>query len=420
MNEKYRGQPLLSICIPTYNRTDILRKTLVSIFSQGVEENLYEVCVSDDSSLPDTEEMVKKEFLDHSNLTYKKNGKKKEAFLNSIEALKLGKAVFLKLHNDTGCFYPETLRRMIDTVESNTVSKPLVFFTMHSLGENYEKKICDCFDSFLQSVSYWSTWSSAFGIWRNDFAKLLNDGIEIDQMFPHTSLLFNMIDASNYLIDAYPYIHNLVPARKGWENLPHTFGVRYLQMVQELYDRYIISAETLHKIRADILNFIAVWAVNVETEPERYGYDFSNAEEYITDSFGNDGYERYLSLKRRAAALKLDPLLERKEIVSKFVPRILKDKRNRPLYVWGIGTNASVVETVFKSNDICIDGYIDRRGGNGVIRNGLPVKRSEEVLKDDVYVVVSMKYVDSSVLNELKKFGYGESDFCCVLTNSNE
>ena len=58
MNEEI----LVSICIPTYKREEIVRQTLKSIFSQGVDASLFEVCITDNSDSDETKNLLEKEF----------------------------------------------------------------------------------------------------------------------------------------------------------------------------------------------------------------------------------------------------------------------------------------------------------------------------------------------------------------------
>jgi glycosyltransferase involved in cell wall biosynthesis len=64
LNHEYinKAQPLLSICIPTFNRAYILEKTLHSIVSQKIfqDTNEIEVIVSDNCSSDNTFEIVNK------------------------------------------------------------------------------------------------------------------------------------------------------------------------------------------------------------------------------------------------------------------------------------------------------------------------------------------------------------------------
>ncbi|MEV6689905.1 glycosyltransferase [Micromonospora sp. NPDC051196] len=59
----------LSVVIPTYNRSDILRLTLESLVHQDLDHDDYEVLVVDDGSSDDTSDVVKK-YMDQMNLRY--------------------------------------------------------------------------------------------------------------------------------------------------------------------------------------------------------------------------------------------------------------------------------------------------------------------------------------------------------------
>ncbi len=52
-------KPLVSVIIPTYNRSKILKNTIVSLFNQSFPKELFEVIVVDDGSTDDTLDMIK-------------------------------------------------------------------------------------------------------------------------------------------------------------------------------------------------------------------------------------------------------------------------------------------------------------------------------------------------------------------------
>lgn len=119
------SKPVLSICIPTNNRVEIMRETLHSIFKQRVNTDLFEVCISDNSKTDETRLLIEKEFNDIPNLVYNKSDC--EGFLNSMEALKLGQGQLLKLHNDYSKFNLGALMRMIRIVETYKNTDSVIF-----------------------------------------------------------------------------------------------------------------------------------------------------------------------------------------------------------------------------------------------------------------------------------------------------
>lgn len=279
-------QPLLSICIPTKDRVDILRKTLKSIFEQDVPKNLYEVCVSDNSPSDETRELIRNEFSCFTNLRYQKSSC--EGFLNSIESLKIGQGKLLKLHNDYSEFKDGSIKKILDLIREYSESKPLIFFSMNTLKN--QKKITEFveFNSFLYNISYWSTWSSAFSIWKNDLDMLLGKNVQVDQMFPHTTLLFALTKKKLYVVDDSDYVENLPLKKKGGYNLVDNFVRIYLAMVHNLLIKGYILKSTYEKIEHQIIKFIASWYAIVKTN-SNFTFSFDRKNQLIRQRSGIHG-----------------------------------------------------------------------------------------------------------------------------------
>lgn len=273
---------LLSICIPTYNRPLILKEVLESIFSQNVDSSLYEVCISDNAQSNENKKIIDTYFQDKKNLVY--NHSTCEGFYNSIESLKLGHGKYLKLNNDTGIFRKNALERLIKTIQS--CNEATIFFPMKDESNDASISFYNDFNAFLFEISYLSTWSSAFCISQTDFNRCLQEQIQVDKMFPHTSLLFSLTNADKYIVDNYKYIDTFEVAKKGGYNIPEAFGFRYINMVKQLYDNGVITTCTLKKVKADILNFIAEWYIKVLEHKEKYTFSYANKTHYIRISLG--------------------------------------------------------------------------------------------------------------------------------------
>ena len=280
-------QPIVSICIPTYGRVEILKNTLDSIFSQNVSSDLYEVCISDNSPTDETKEMLDRFFADKTNICYSKSTC--EGYYNSIESLKMGTGKYLKLHNNYTKFQNGNFEKFLKTIAGNEESKAVMFFTFGSIKQDSECIKYDSFDSFLDAISYYSTWSTSFGIWKPDFDNVMAQNIGLDKMFPHTSLLFGLCDKGEFVVDNTRYFDNQDVGKKGGYNLPETFGTRYLGMCQKLVSESKITEQTFQKIKSDILQFIAEWYVKVAYFGDKYAFSFTNWEEIIKSLYGYNG-----------------------------------------------------------------------------------------------------------------------------------
>lgn len=282
-------QPVVSICIPTYGRVDVLHKTLNSIFFQNIEPCLYEVCISDNSPTDETKEMIESCFSDKSNVVYAKSTCK--GYYNSIEALKLGNGRCLKLHNNYSKFQNEMFGRFINRVSEYEEKKPVLFFSSGAIKNKTDYVKLLSFDTFLNKISYFSTWSTSFCIWKTDFDTIMEHDIILDEMFPHTSLLFSLCNKSEYVIDNFAYFENQDVGKKGGYNLPEVFGTRFLGMCNVLLLENKISEQTFQKVKSGILQFIADWYVNVAYFGNKYTFSFENWEKIISDLYGDGGVD---------------------------------------------------------------------------------------------------------------------------------
>jgi len=65
---------LFSVVIPTYNRIQLLRRALESVFAQTLDRNKYEVIVVDDGSTDNTKEILKdSNIIDRIKYIYQSN-----------------------------------------------------------------------------------------------------------------------------------------------------------------------------------------------------------------------------------------------------------------------------------------------------------------------------------------------------------
>ena len=105
--------PVVSICIPTYNRKDFLKETLQSVFAQTYKD--YEVVIVDDGSTDGTEEMMKSigrpvryYWVDHIG---------QYAARNKLIELAHGK--YITFVDSDDLLFPDTIERLIKAIEKH-------------------------------------------------------------------------------------------------------------------------------------------------------------------------------------------------------------------------------------------------------------------------------------------------------------
>lgn len=111
--------PLISVIIPTYNRKEMLRKTLDSLFKQHYPRNKYEVIIVDDGSADGTEEMVKSIINEaRCELKYYRQKHKGPAAVRNV-GIERARGRILAFTNDDCLVNPEWLKEISNSLSSS-------------------------------------------------------------------------------------------------------------------------------------------------------------------------------------------------------------------------------------------------------------------------------------------------------------
>lgn len=240
--------PLLSICIPAFGRGEQLRNTIISIYKglDSVEISDFEVVISENDSSKLLESLVRE--FNYPNLKYFYT--ECEGFLNSFYVLTYATGKFLLLHNSQELFCDKTLETIMNVVKKNEESKPLVAFTSGFLL-NGKTRYYNDYNKFMHDLSYWSSWSNSFSIWKEDF-DVVKNRVELNSLFPHTSVFATQSNKGKFIIvDEILFRTQFVPKRGG-HNKFHAFSVEYPSILERLVESGILS----EKVYKYILNSI--------------------------------------------------------------------------------------------------------------------------------------------------------------------
>jgi abequosyltransferase len=292
----------LSICIPTNDRLEILKKTLDSIATEGDGKVGYEVVVSDNSGNGLMRDLV--EGYARRGYPFCYHSSSAEGFLNSIEALAAGRGRLLKLVNNYTMFLEGSLGELIDFAEANHEEEPLSLFTNGNLrtGEIFRTY---SFDAFVRHGSFYGTWSTAFSVWRSAFRAAMARQAPIEPMFPHTSLLLECSDSQTFVIDDRLLFMNQNVSSKGGYNLFRTFAVTYLDMLKKAVGAGRISVATFLSVKKSLMKeFLIQWYYNTKIARNSYTYDLSGIKESISVHYSLRAYHKMVASARTYGALK--------------------------------------------------------------------------------------------------------------------
>lgn len=190
-------RPLLSICIPTYNRENLLRENLALLLSCEEFDDEVELVISDNCSTDSTKNVVKSfiEKYPNKRIIYNRN-EENIRDKNFLKTLSFGTGDYLKLLNDYTCLSNEDIAIMKRLVAENAGTRPLLLFykELRCKAKLYENIKLHSIDSFVRLVNNKMTWISNFGCWR----ERLND---LYQFEIHSDLQLLQVFWTLYLLE---------------------------------------------------------------------------------------------------------------------------------------------------------------------------------------------------------------------------
>lgn len=272
-------EPIISLCLPTNGVIEWVFPVLDSIYKQDVDNELFEVIVTNNGENEEFDSLMRSYESKHDNLIYKKTTA--YMFYNQLEALKLASGKYFKFVNHRGLFTEGALKHMIDIVAANQIDKPVIYFSNGVLKEN-RYKLCN-FDQFISTLKRYVSWTTGVGIWKSDYDKIGED-IKVDKISPHSCILFSKRKAQNYLIENFLFSKDIEAdqSKKGAYDLFKAFAVEEITIALNLYIDGDILAETFKQVKKDYKKFVADLYIDFVIRKEPCSYDLSG----FNDSMG--------------------------------------------------------------------------------------------------------------------------------------
>lgn len=292
-------RPLLSICIPTYNRAIYLEDALKNITGDKAFGEEIEIVISDNASTDDTQLIAEKYIVQYNNIRYYKN-EENIRDRNFILALSRGNGKYVRLFNDTLRLKEGALSKMLAVIRSSKEDSPLFFYqNIDFLNSNTNKEV-NGISAFISNTSYWVTWIANFGNW-----KVIVDKIPFPNECAH--LLFTQVDWSFKIIETYKeaqiyygdYFESVVPNKKGGYNLFDVFVNNYLYIVRKYLHRgFVFQREKYRLFRY----FLYSWIGFLYNQTDKYVFDKKGGWKVL---FGEYWYYPYFYIGLLFLAIKL-------------------------------------------------------------------------------------------------------------------
>lgn len=247
--------PILSICIPTYNRADILDRTLKSIVKEEVfrETTDIEIVISDNCSPDNTKEVVEKylsKFPDKIKYVRQENNIKDKNFAT---VLGYANGTFAKLHNDTLLVNKDGLTELVEILKANE-DRSVVFFVEIKKGEKASFEKCSNIEMFFDKVSYRATWIGGLCV-NSELYKTIENPARFSSLnFSQIDIITRMLAKNSASLIVYSSFFEVQQLNnKGGYNVAEVFGTNLIKILYSLKEEEYISQKVVDKIKKSVL-----------------------------------------------------------------------------------------------------------------------------------------------------------------------
>ena len=296
-------QPLLSICIPTWNRAKFLGLSLESFLEQlrCVDQQEIELFISDNCSDDETPMVVKEYAQKGLPITYNRNEENIGAARNFVKCIQWASGKYIWLLGDDDILEDGALLYLLDAIRNNDYG----LIHIHEYKDITEDlNVYANPETFLNQISYWITFMSG-SIFRKDVVTKIDSskyvGTHLLQMpFYIASALSRK---ENLIINKGVLKVGLDSGNNGGYNFYEVFVKNYLNIWKEFLDSGQISLALYKAIKKYIyVKFIVAHnymflvrhkKIKDEESPyigNRQGFKIAGARKILKEYYGDEIY----------------------------------------------------------------------------------------------------------------------------------
>lgn len=287
-------QPLLSICIPTYNRANVLKDNLASLIQTPGFDNRVEVVISDNCSTDETCTIGTDYANNYPNIKYFRNETNVGGCKNILLSLERGSGVFLKLVNDYSFFQKDGLLFLLNLIDEYKKEKPVFYYHYEYGNKKPYIKITNDINDIVLTERCKLGWLSCFGYWKEDFLAIPNREQKFETLFPQIDWFFRSYKNNKKIL----YCQKKILLRKditekyklnkeGY-NYIKVHGVNYVNLLKEYISENILDEKVIEPVKRSLIYPIAYMIVMIKLARQNfYSYKIDDAWSIIKQEFGH-------------------------------------------------------------------------------------------------------------------------------------
>lgn len=259
-------QPLLSLCIPTYNRAQYLEKSIQSIICQDEFLNGdVEIVISDNTSTDNTKEIAEIFARKYDNFFYNRNA---ENVVDQNYPIVLSKAhgILRRLCNDTLVYKTDSLGYMCKVVREQMDNRPWVVWKESEQSD----EVLQCnFRDYVLDMSFWITSINRYSFWEEDCLNIREDtaGTELSLWQLRKGLEIAKEKDNIFIVKRNLTDTQTVAKKNISYGLYRVFYENYFRLLEPYFNDNSLKAEDRDFLEKDLLlRFFPQWCVKWELQ----------------------------------------------------------------------------------------------------------------------------------------------------------
>lgn len=275
-----KHRPLISFCIPTYNRAPFLKASLESYVNNKAFDDDVEIVISDNASTDETQSVGEYYACHYPNVHYFKNDENiRDA--NFPLALDRASAYYIKLMNDNMPLSENGLLYIKTKIRDYIEKRPPLFFIGRRLGgfKNDDVVYCKHFEDFVVNMSRWVTGIAQFGAWKEQWERVKNPTKYSILQLSQDDWSYQIVENEGkaILLTGSYYSKKLLLPKKGGYNWFKVQVDNYYTILKPYIDKGLLSKNALKKEKKSFLRSVMPWIGQVYWMPVFPNWEFETA-----------------------------------------------------------------------------------------------------------------------------------------------
>ena len=283
-------QPILSICIPTYNRAEILRQSLQQIVPQlsKINEGELEIFISDNCSPDNTKSVVADYIKQGAPITYSRNDENIGGARNFLKCIQWASGKYIYLLGDDDLLGKNAIYDLLNILRSKDYGLIYINTRTRDKFNNGIEEIKDI-NSFIKQVSYFYTFMSGCIFRKDAVPRVSNPEQYLDTCF--IQIPFYLKSTLMYSLNAVVSIPifeetGLAAKSNGGYNFFEVFVQNYLTIMGE----YIQNVDLMKWLKKDIWPFVWMYTRRLLIDKNVVNFKVENGWKILFQYYSKEWY----------------------------------------------------------------------------------------------------------------------------------